>query len=204
MHDINNANLASLGYGELLTEMLSGKEKEMAVKMIEGVMKSREVIRNLDTIRHIQEKKAELKPVNLDNLIKSEIRHYPGARIQYEDSCCSILADDLLGEVMTNLIGNSVKFGGNGVEVHIKSEPMPDGLVRVSISDNGPGIPDALKSVIFNRFQTGKEKDSGKGLGLYITKTLVERYGGNIIVEDRIPGRYEEGTVISFTLKKAS
>ena len=119
VHDINNANLASLGYGELLTEMLSGKEKDVAGKLIEGVLKSREVIRNLDTIRHIQERKFDFKVINLDTLIKQEIRHYPSAAIDYGGCKTLVMADDLLAEVLTNLIGNSAKFGGPGVHITI-------------------------------------------------------------------------------------
>ena len=77
VHDINNANLAALGYGDLLLEMTSGRPQEMAQKMIEGVQKSREIIRNLETIRHIQEKKTEIKPVNLNTIVSQEIRHFP-------------------------------------------------------------------------------------------------------------------------------
>jgi PAS domain S-box-containing protein len=204
VHDINNANLASLGYGELLTEMLSGKEKEVAGKLIEGVLKSREVIRNLDTIRHIQERKFDFKVINLDALIKQEIRHYPSASIDYTGYSALVMADDLLAEVLTNLIGNSAKFGGPGVHIDIRVQECPDNYVKISISDEGPGVPDELKSVIFVRFQTGEEKGSGKGLGLFIAKTLVERYGGRIWVEDRIKGNSGCGAAFVFTLPKAN
>ena len=204
VHDINNANLASLGYGELLTEMLSGKEKEVAGKLIEGVLKSREVIRNLDIIRHIQERKFDFKAVNLDTMIKQEIRHYPSASIDFEGCTTLVMADDLLAEVVTNLLGNSAKFGGPGVHIVIDVKDCPDNFVHITISDEGPGVPDELKSVIFVRFQTGEEKGSGKGLGLFIAKTLVERYGGKIWVEDRIKGDYSGGAAFVFTLQKAN
>jgi len=203
VHDINNANLASLGYGELLTEMLSGKEKDVAGKLIEGVLKSREVIRNLDTIRHIQERKFDFKAINLDTLIKQEIRHYPSASIEYEECNTLVMADDLLAEVLTNLIGNSAKFGGPGVHIIISVQDYSDHSVKITITDEGPGVPDELKSVIFIRFQTGEEKGSGKGLGLFITKTLIERYGGKIWVEDRIKGDSSSGAAFVFTLPKA-
>ncbi len=204
VHDINNANLASLGYGELLMEMLSGKEKEVAGKLIEGVLKSREVIRNLDTIRHIQERKFDFKVINLDSMIKQEIRHYPSALIDYPGCNTLVMADDLLAEVLTNLIGNSAKFGGPGVHIAIDVQDLPDNSVKITITDEGPGVPDELKSVIFVRFQTGEEKGSGKGLGLFIAKTLVERYGGKIWVEDRIKGGSSSGAAFVFTLPKAN
>jgi two-component system sensor histidine kinase KdpD len=202
VHDINNANLASLGYGDLLAEMVIGRAKEMAMKMIEGVQKSREIIRNLETIRHIQEKKTDIKPINLNTVINQEIRHFPTAHIDYQGIDTMVLADDLIGETLTNLIGNSVKFGGPGVHITVIVRDLPDGNVEVTIQDNGPGVPDELKPVIFNRFQKGYTKGSGKGLGLYIAKTLLERYGGHIWIEDRFPGDYTRGAAIKFTLRK--
>lgn len=201
VHDINNANLAALGYGDLLLEMTSGRSQEMAQKMIEGVQKSREIIRNLETIRHIQEKKTEIKPVNLNTIISQEIRHFPNARIEYEGMDVMVLADGLLSEIVTNLVGNSVKFGGADARITIRVHKLPDGFIEVAISDTGPGVPDELKPVIFNRFQIGSSRGSGKGLGLYIAKTLIERYEGRIWVEDRVPGDYSQGAVIKFTLR---
>ena len=203
VHDINNANLAALGYGDLLLEMTSGRSREMAQKMIEGVQKSREIIRNLETIRHIQERKTEIKPVNLNTVISQEIRHFPTARIQYDGIDVMVLADGLLPEIVTNLVGNSVKFGGLDTRITIRVHKLPDGFVEVSISDTGPGVPDELKPVIFNRFQIGSSRGSGKGLGLYIAKTLIERYEGRIWVEDRVPGDYSQGAVIKFTLRES-
>jgi len=204
VHDINNANLAALGYGDLLLEMTSGRSQEMAQKMIEGVQKSREIIRNLETIRHIQERKTEIKPVNLNTIISQEIRHFPTARIEYDGIDVMVLADGLLSEIVTNLVGNSVKFGGQDTHITVRVHRLPDGYVEVAISDTGPGVPDELKPVIFNRFQIGSSRGSGKGLGLYIAKTLIERYQGRIWVEDRVPGDYSQGAVIKFTLREST
>ena len=204
VHDINNANLASLGYGELLLEMLTGENKEVAGKLIEGVLKSREVIRNLDTIRHIQERKFDFKAIYLDSMIRQEIRHYPTASIDYEGCNTLVMADELLAEVLTNLIGNSAKFGGPGVHIVIQAQEYADNYVKITISDEGPGVPDELKSIIFIRFQTGEEKGSGKGLGLFIAKTLIERYRGKIWVDDRIKGDSSSGAAFVFTLPKAN
>jgi len=65
---------------------------------------------------------------------------------------------------------------------------------RVSIEDNGPGIPDEKKAEVFHRFMRGQTRMSGTGLGLYIVKTLVESFGGYVKVEDRVKGDHTKGT----------
>jgi signal transduction histidine kinase len=62
------------------------------------------------------------------------------------------------------------------------------------IEDNGPGIPDELKNVIFNRNARGNTKAMGTGLGLYLVKTLVDDYGGSVKVEDRVAGDRSKGS----------
>ncbi|MCU0631535.1 MAG: ATP-binding protein [Methanolinea sp.] len=203
MHDINNANLASLWYGDLLQEMLNGEERVMARKMIEGIRKSREIIHNLETIRKIQVRKNELKSISLDTAILKEIRLFPDAHIEYQPGGVHVWADDLLGEIFNNLIGNSIKFGGPVVKVTISVDTTEPETVKVSVSDTGPGIPDDLKKVIFRRFTQADQQNSGKGLGLYIVKTLLERYGGAISVADRIPGDHSQGAVFYMTLQRA-
>lgn len=203
MHDINNANLASLWYGDLLMDMLSGEPKEIARKMMDGVQKSRAVIRNLETIRKIQERKNDLRVVRLDTAVLKEIRFFPDAHIEYQENGIDVLADELLGEIFTNLIGNSIKFGGPDVRITIGVTPHDPDSVEVLFSDNGPGIPDDLKRVIFRRFSQTASQSEGKGLGLYIVKTLLERYGGTISVSDRIEGDHSRGAVFRMTLKKA-
>lgn len=203
MHDINNANLASLWYGDLLMDMLSGEPKEMARKMMEGVQKSRAVIRNLETIRKIQERKNDLRVVRLDTAVQKEIRFFPDAHIGYQENGIDVLADELLGEIFTNLIGNSVKFGGPDVRITIAVDTQDSDTVEVLFSDNGPGIPDDLKRVIFRRFSQTTSQSEGKGLGLYIVKTLLERYGGTISVSDRVEEDHSQGAVFRMTLKRA-
>ncbi|HXW98126.1 MAG TPA: ATP-binding protein, partial [Methanomicrobiales archaeon] len=101
-----------------------------------------------------------------------------------------------------NLIGNSAKFGGKGVEIWIRVADEGD-HVTISVEDNGPGIPDELKPAIFNRFQRGKTTKSGKGLGLYISRMIVEGCGGSIRAADRVEKEPGKGAAIRFTLPKS-
>jgi len=113
-----------------------------------------------------------------------------------------VMADLLLTEAFTNLIGNAVKFGGPAVEITIRVEESGDDVL-VSVEDTGPGIPDEMKEAVFMRFGKNMNQKSGQGLGLYITRMLIKRYGGRIWVDDRVPGRPECGAAFRFTLRRA-
>jgi len=201
-HDINNANSVSLGYADLLTDMLEGKERDMVRKLRGGISRSIDIIQNVSTIRRLHSHETTTKPVDLDAVIRAEIAQYPDTRIAYEGRPVRVMADDLLQEVFANLIGNSIKFGDPGVEVRVRVE-KGDGTVGVSVEDTGPGVPDAVKPILFTRFARGTSARSGKGLGLYITRTLIERYGGRVWVEDRVPGRPESGAAFRFILLRS-
>jgi PAS domain S-box-containing protein len=200
-HDINNANAVTLGYADLLVEMLEGKEREMVRKLRNGVSRSIGIIQNVSTIRRLRSQETPARPIDLDAVIRAEIAHHPDAGIIYEGTPVWVTADDLLPEVFANLIGNAVKYGEPGVEVRIRVEEN-DGVADISIEDTGPGVPDALKPILFTRFRRGTNARSGKGLGLYITRMLIERYGGRIRVGDRVPGYPEHGAAFRFTLPR--
>ena len=61
------------------------------------------------------------------------------------------------------------------------------------MEDNGPGIPDDFKSLVFNRVLKGTARAKGMGLGLYLVKSLVASYHGHVWVEDRVPGDHTQG-----------
>jgi signal transduction histidine kinase len=100
-------------------------------------------------------------------------------------------------QVVNNLVSNAVKFTPRGT---VRLAARRDGdVVRVSVADDGPGIPAADLDTIFSEFQqsgTSSMKSRGTGLGLAICKKLVELQGGTIGVESVVG----EGSTFSFTL----
>ncbi len=202
-HDINNANTSSLMYAELLAESLEGENRKIAEKLIAGIRRSIDIISKVNTIRRIREGECRPEVQKLDQVIRDVMQDHPGARIVYPGTSAEVIADNLLSEVFANLIGNSLKFGGPQTTISINVVDMND-QVLVSVEDDGPGIPDELKKTAFKRFERGKEvKAKGSGLGLYLCRMLVERYGGKIWAEDRVPGQPSRGVAIRFTLRKA-
>lgn len=105
---------------------------------------------------------------------------------------------DRIVQVLTNLVGNAVKFtpAGGGVEVRIDPQK---GLVRVCVADTGPGIPEELQEAIFEQFYKVRPEDPGTGLGLPIARQLVELHGGRLWVESEVG----KGSRFYFTLPAA-
>ncbi|MCK8518899.1 PAS domain S-box protein [Methanoculleus sp. 7T] len=202
-HDIKNVeNVASL-YADLLIEMLGGGEAALYAKKIRSsIRKSAEILGNVTTIRRIHHDLPVTEPVDLDAVVREEVAAFPDVAIEFEDTPRRVWADDLLSEVFTNLIRNAVKFGGPGVRITVKMEDYDGENVLVSVEDTGPGIPDGMKESIFHRFERGWVAGCGDGLGLFIVRTLIERYGGTVRVEDRVEGRPDLGAAFRFTLRE--
>jgi signal transduction histidine kinase len=104
-----------------------------------------------------------------------------------------------LRRVLVNLLSNAVKFTGKGGTVTLRAAPLDD-EVLVAVSDTGVGIAPEDVERLFDKYEQARSRatrgEKGTGLGLYITKQLVELHGGEIKVESE-PGR---GSTFSFTL----
>jgi PAS domain S-box-containing protein len=90
-------------------------------------------------------------------------------------------------QVLTNLIANAAKFSPPGEVVSIETSTVIDGSVRIGIRDHGPGIPDDMREQVFEKFVqiegVEAQRKGGSGLGLSISKAIVEAFGGRIGVE---------------------
>lgn len=82
--------------------------------------------------------------------------------------------------IMTNLLINAVKHSHPGDRITIRTELTDDGMVRTSISDQGPGLQDIDRERLFTRFYQSKNETYGSGIGLSYSKILVEQHGGRI------------------------
>jgi signal transduction histidine kinase len=202
-HDINNVNSGALALTELLVRKSRDAERTLALRLESSISESTVIINNVTTIRRLHERREALKPMQLDAIIRESASQFPNITIRYPGTTAMILADSLIRQVFINLLGNSAKFSGLNAVIGIMVKDTGE-MVEVVVTDNGPGIADDLKPVVFDRFRKGKSTRSGKGLGLFIVRSLVESYGGRIWAADAVPGRTGDGASIHFTLKKAA
>ena len=116
----------------------------------------------------------------------------------------NIQADMLFEQLLLNILTNCVKnTTENDVNIDISTEEKPNKKIVISIADYGKGIPPDIRRNIFDRYGEFRKKGKGSGLGLFIIQTLVQRYNGDVWLENRIKGDYTQGTVVKLELKKA-
>lgn len=105
-----------------------------------------------------------------------------------EEGAKRVWADeDRLMQVLTNLLANASKFAPNGSTVRLRAE-ADEGVVLLSVSDEGKGVPKDQRSAVFERYHSGDESGRGEGIGLSICKDIVASHKGRIWVEDSDEG----------------
>ncbi|MFP2905368.1 ATP-binding protein [Pyxidicoccus sp. 3LFB2] len=103
-------------------------------------------------------------------------------------------------QVLTNLLSNALKFTREGGRVEVRAQ-LDGPHCRVSVTDTGSGIPENLLETVFERFrQVNRFDRRGNGLGLHISRCIVEAHGGRIWAESRLGS----GSTIHFTLPRTS
>jgi signal transduction histidine kinase len=116
--------------------------------------------------------------------------------------CVAVFDPPRMEQVLNNLLGNAVKFSASGTRVVVRVECAPGG-VRVSVADQGPGIPADELGTIFKEFHRGTARpaagERGTGLGLAIARRIVEAHRGTIGVESEVG----KGSTFFFTLPAA-
>jgi signal transduction histidine kinase len=113
-------------------------------------------------------------------------------RVRDESLGWLAIADaDQLDQVLWALLDNAVKYGERSpVSVDVVAEPATNRL-RLTIGDEGPGVPDADRGRLFGRFERGgsTEADEGSGLGLYVSRELCRAMDGDLVLEPSARGR---------------
>jgi signal transduction histidine kinase len=162
------------------------------IKRLESLVSNILITRSIENKNYFLNKSDiqlnEIIQHTLDALKTTALKNHT---IQIELEACSLLADrESLVSIITNLLQNAAKYSPAGSEIKITLKKKNQTL-ELEISDQGIGIPDSKKSLAFTRFYRDENemtrKSKGTGLGLFITKFLVEQHGGTIELKDNAP-----------------
>jgi signal transduction histidine kinase len=213
IHDIGNLIDPLIFYLESMDRAQRGSASStpQLEKATALAREARNLIDNVRGISQIKESDAlpkrrfDLREV-LVKCISSVKRDHPSKDIVVSFDCpysgCFVSADDLIFDLFSNILSNSVKYsGGQTAELDV-SISDGHGAWMISIEDRGIGIPDDKKGSIFERFAPRPNSGKGAGLGLSIVHLLVKRYNGLVAVKDRVEGDYTKGACFEVALPK--
>jgi signal transduction histidine kinase len=140
----------------------------------------------------------DMKPVKVSELLKEAIEANKGyGREHGVTFICAEYTDDFsvlgdkgrLMQVLSNLMSNAAKFSPNGDQINLSAETI-GGSVRIAVQDNGVGIPEGFHKDVFEKFTQADASDTrqigGTGLGLNISRSIIEQHGGTISFETEV------------------
>ncbi len=166
------------------------------------------LVENLLSVTKLEEGKLNLRlqAELLDEIIAEALQHISRQKTEHilsfqpaEEMILVKVDARLIMQVIINLVDNAIKYTREGSEITIATQKLGDRAV-VRVTDNGPGIPDDRKPLVFEMFYTGAKDiaDSRRslGLGLSLCKSIITAHGGKIELTDNSP----HGAVFTFTL----
>lgn len=166
------------------------------------------LVENLLAVTRIEQGRLNLRISEdlMDDAITEALHHINRKSVEHhivveskEEFLLARMDAKLIVQVIINIVDNAIKYTPKGSHILIKTEKQSDKAI-VSISDDGDGIPDEMKTHVFDMFYSGANKiaDSRRslGIGLSLCKSIINAHGGKITVSDNTP----HGTVFTFTL----
>ncbi|NLF83022.1 MAG: hypothetical protein GX568_03430 [Candidatus Gastranaerophilales bacterium] len=208
-HDLRSPTIAQQKALEVIMTGKLGKSLEDFSEYLEDVYRINEeelrIINNILTVYHLESGmfRIKLALANIQAIINDTVRTMMPLAKEQEISIVQEVQSDLpeividkdeIGRVIINLIGNALKHTYRGNKITVGANRQNNEII-IAVSDNGPGISEENKSKIFHRFPTEK-RQIGTGLGLYLSKQLVEAHGGRIWFESEVG----KGTTFYFSL----
>jgi PAS domain S-box-containing protein len=192
-HDLRNDLQIVDSYAELLEDGTEADTREYVEKIRECTTNAVEFTSTAgDLAETIRNSDNESRRIQLTELLETKCAEarqtHPNATVECADvpADVAVSATEMLGSVFRNLLENGIKHNDTTAPtVRISGERHED-TVEIRVADDGPGIPDDRKAQVFTKGNRGPDSD-GTGIGLYLVRTLVEGYGGEIRVEDNDP-----------------
>ena len=177
------------------------REAELQVHLDRAVAETDQLLQSFGALLRLsrieaQALDADAPRVALAEVVKDAVELYApigaerGIRLQVQLAAASVRGDrDQLFQLVVNLLDNALKYAPAGSEVEVRLDAVADG-VRLQVGDRGPGIPEAERERVFDRFQRleAHRGSPGTGLGLSLVRAIVRHHGGQVQLLDNAPG----------------
>lgn len=192
-HDIRNDLQLVIAYADTLEDYVGQEGKTYLSQLQNAADDAVDITKSARDVTDVMLKTGVgTEPVDLQTTFETEIKEAKArsetAQIIVSGSIDTIQvqADELLESLFRNLLTNAIKHNDSDVPKVEVSTTRNNGRIQIAIADNGPGIPPDQRESIFQEGETNLNSE-GSGLGLYLVQTLVDRYNGNIWIEENDP-----------------
>jgi signal transduction histidine kinase len=214
-HELKIPMTSIKGYTDLLKMVgpLNPQQEQFVVTIHNNVERMALLVSDLSDISRIEtgQLKVDLRRLDLRALLPEALGGLRGEieakgqslQLQLPPDLPNVISDEArLGQIISNLVSNAHKYSPAGASITLSAQ-AESGVVRVSVADQGYGISPADQARLFSQFFRSDEphirEQTGWGLGLHITRRLIEIMGGEISVQSQ-PG---QGSTFSFTMPLA-
>ena len=183
------------------------KESYNLINLVKNqVNRGATLISNIRKLSEIEDLEILLERTSVTEVLKNAIEYlnktYEDKEIKIQINSAAdkyvVKANELLFNVFENILVNSVKYNNNpNIEIIIKisrTQINNKNFIKIEFIDNGIGIPDNIKDKVFQRAFIKDKTVSGMGLGLSLVNKIIEKYNGQIWVEDKIKGDFMKGS----------
>lgn len=186
-HDIRNDVNVIHGYAELLTEQYPEEPHlETILRKSEEIEHLTKIASNLcELAKSLPTQPTRLLPA-IEDAVQQARDSFPDAEIRIEDrqrANVAVMANEILPVIFQNLLRNAIQHNDKPTPTVEIAPELTEESVQVRISDNGPGIPEAIRHALFQAEKKGPES-KGTGMGLYLVETLATSYGGDVWIAD--------------------
>lgn len=192
-HDIRNDLQLVQGYAQQLTDSIGDDGADVLKTVISSTEEAIELTEEAgDLSELLLAEDPDIGSIRIDEVVQGEIEAArnanPDVHIEYQqpEADLTVTGDQMLSSVVRNLVSNAIRHNDSSTPSVFVSLSATEESARLTVGDNGPGIPDEEKTEIF---QHGMKRDGspGTGIGLFLVSVIVDRYGGDVRVEDREP-----------------
>ncbi len=176
------------------------KHSDRLTYLIEDLLALSQLESNQISISQVEINLADLVNRVFDDLLDRAANRSVSLVMDMDPKLMVWVDSDRVQQVLQNLVDNGIKYGKPEGSVSVTAGRSDDGHVVVRVSDDGPGIPEAAREHVFERFfrvdKARSREQGGTGLGLAIVKHIVQAHGGRVWFEAAEPS----GAVFAFTL----
>jgi len=220
-HDINNILQVITSSAELISYHLDDSEKLKDIDNIANIIRRQvqrgaKLVRNVRTLSQLDDSESLLEPIEGMSVLKNSIKFIQSAysernvevKVDTFANMFSVRANELLQEIFDNILINAIKYNENSpVDIQIKitkKKSENENYIKMEFLDNGIGVQDNKKKVLFKEGYRHLKRSKGMGVGLSLISKILKSYNGKILVEDKVKGDYEKGSNFIVLLPEAN